>query len=89
MFSFISFESLYVLLSDVREVETCSGFSVNSCLHVPLFAVTYSQDFLHVPSLHLDFSDFYAADFLVNFLIRKVVSSSSGRLSFLCFLRAS
>lgn len=79
------------LLSDVTEVEPCSGFSVYTLAFMFLltFAVMYSQDFLDVPSLHLAISDFYATDFLVNFLIRKVRSSSSGRLSFLCIWSAS
>lgn len=83
MFSFISFDSLYVMLSDVTEVETCSGFSMNICLHVPLGLCNYIfPRFLRFPKIFFFascfFSDFYATDFLVNFLIRKVMSSSSG-----------
>lgn len=83
MFSFISFDSLYVMLSDVTEVETCSGFSLNICLHVPLGLCNYIfPRFLRFPKIFFFascfFSDFYATDFLVNFLIRKVMSSSSG-----------
>lgn len=92
MFSLISFESLYVLLSDVTEVETCSGCSVNSCLHGPLDLCSYRFPRFPRCSFFAScfFSDFYATDFLMNFLIRKVMMSSSvERLSFLCIWSTS
>lgn len=91
MFSLISFESLYVLLSDVTEVETCSGCSVNSCLHGPLDLCSYVFPRFPRCSFFAScfFSDFYATDFLMNFLIRKIMSSSVERLSFLCIWSTS
>lgn len=46
------------------------------------FSITCYKDFCDVHSLHLAFSEFYAIDFLMYFLTRKLMSSFTFRGAF-------